>query len=607
MEYLWVVIILVVAVIVWWLVSLVWGKPWTVKGLFFRTFARLLLRSPELLTMLGILEKFGIHRHNTKFTDASEAFEDKFYQFFRKEQKLLRSYDRAKMNADVRLSANVMQVFLDDSVDGERFRHHDYPLNQMFGVQSEMPNFMMTLHPVISKREARNYVTRLGLFGQKFDQVLEGLRIREQKGCIPPHFVVLRVLDEMKNFISTPARENPLYTVFAEKLDKLEKVNQADRGLLLEQAAAQIEKVVYPAYQKLIGYFTALEHKATTDAGVWNLPDGDAYYANRLRSNTTTDYTPEQVHQIGLQEVERIEAKMRSIFAEQGYGAVENPTRKLNELGKEEQFLYQNSDDGRRAVLVEYQRLLDEIDSKLDPYFNLRPKAGIKVERIPEFKEKTSPGAYYQLPSMDGKRPGTFYANLRDMKETQKFGMKTLAYHEGIPGHHFQISISMELKKVPYFRRVLPFTAYVEGWAMYAEQLCREIGMYQDDPYGELGSLDSELFRAVRLVVDTGIHYKRWTREQAIEYMQAHSAQELESVVSEIERYFVMPGQACAYKIGMIKILELREKAKTSLGENFDLRTFHDAVLQNGSLPLSILEECIDAYIAQQKLLQPEP
>ena len=601
MEYVWIIIILVVAVLAWWLVSLIWGKPWTVKGMFFRTFARLLLRSPELLTMLGILEKFGIHRHNAKFTDASEAFEDKFYQFFRKEQKTLRSYDRTRMDPAVRLSADIMQVFLDDSVEGERFRHHDYPLNQMFGIQSEMPNFMMTIHPVVSKKEARNYVIRLGLFGRKFDQVLEGLHIRESKGCLPPHFVILRVLDEMKNFISTPPRENPLYTLFAEKLSGLEKLSQADRTQLLNDAAAQIDTVVYPAYHKLIDYFNTLEQKTAADAGVWNLPDGDAYYANRLRTNTTTDYTPEQVHQIGLQEVDRLEGKMRSIFIELGYGMIENPTRKLNELGKDEQFLYQNTDDGRRAALVEYQRILDEVDSKLDPIFNLRPKTGIKVERIPEFREKTSAGAYYQMPSMDGKRPGTFYANLRDMKETQKFGMKTLAYHEGIPGHHFQIAITMELKKVPYFRRVLPFTAYVEGWAMYAEQLCREIGMYQDDPYGELGSLDSELFRAVRLVVDTGIHYKRWTREQAIEYMQAHSAQELESVVSEIERYFVMPGQACAYKIGMIKIVALREKARAALGEKFDLRTFHDAVLKNGSLPLSILEQVIDEYIAKQK------
>lgn len=603
MEYLWIGFALIVALLAWWLFNLVWGKPWTVKGMFLRTFARLLLRSPELLTMLGILEKFGIHRHNTKFTDASEAFEDKFYQFFRKEQKTLRSYDRTRMEPAVRLSADIMQAFLDESVEGEQFRHHDYPLNQMFGVQSEMPNFMMTLHPVVSKKEARNYVIRLGLFGRKFDQVLEGLHIRESKGCLPPHFVILRVLEEMKNFISTPSRENPLYTVFAEKLSGLEKLSQADRTQLLDNAADQIDTVVYPAYHKLIDYFSALEQKTKADAGVWYLQEGDAYYANRLRTNTTTNYTPEQVHQIGLQEVDRLEGKMRSIFTELGYGMIESPTRKLNELGKDEQFLYQNTDDGRRAALVEYQRILDEVDSKLDAFFNLRPKAGIKVERIPEFREKTSAGAYYQMPSMDGKRPGTFYANLRDMKETQKFGMKTLAYHEGIPGHHFQIAITMELKKVPYFRRVLPFTAYVEGWAMYSEQLCREIGMYQDDPYGELGSLDSELFRAVRLVVDTGIHYKRWTREQAIEYMQAHSAQELESVVSEIERYFVMPGQACAYKIGMIKIVELREKARAALGEKFDLRTFHDAVLKNGSLPLSILEQVIDEYIAKQKML----
>ncbi|HQP08935.1 MAG TPA: DUF885 family protein, partial [Anaerolineaceae bacterium] len=303
MEYLWIVITLVVAVLAWWLVSLIWGKPWTVKGMFFRTFVRLLLRSPELLTMLGILEKFGIHRHNAKFTDASEAFEDKFYQFFRKEQKTLRSYDRTRMDPAVRLSADIMQVFLDDSVEGERFRHHDYPLNQMFGIQSEMPNFMMTIHPVVSKKEARNYVIRLGLFGRKFDQVLEGLHIRESKGCLPPHFVILRVLDEMKNFISTPPRENPLYTVFAEKLSGLEKLSQADRTQLLNDAAAQIDTVVYPAYHKLIDYFNILEQKTAADAGVWNLPDGDAYYANRLRTNTTTDYTPEQVHQIGLQEV----------------------------------------------------------------------------------------------------------------------------------------------------------------------------------------------------------------------------------------------------------------------------------------------------------------
>ena len=291
---------------------------------------------------------------------------------------------------------------------------------------------------------------------------------------------------------------------------------------------------------------------------------------------------------------------MRAIFERLGYANVENPTRKLNELGKEERFLYANTDEGRAACLGEYQRILDEMNAALDPYFAVRPKAILKVERVPEFREKTSAGAYYQMGALGGGRPGIFFANLRDMNEIHKFGMKTLSYHEGIPGHHFQISIAQELKGVPIFRRMLPFTAYAEGWALYAEKLAREIGMYRDDPYSELGCLDSELFRAVRLVVDTGIHYKRWTREQAIEYMSAHAAQEQESVISEIERYIVMPGQACAYKIGMIKILELRERTQKALGAAFDLREFHDVILKNGSLPLSILDEIVQAYIRQK-------
>jgi uncharacterized protein (DUF885 family) len=240
---------------------------------------------------------------------------------------------------------------------------------------------------------------------------------------------------------------------------------------------------------------------------------------------------------------------------------------------------------------------LDEIDKIIPEVFDILPKAALEVQRVPEFREKTTAGAYYQPADLGGSRPGVFYANLRDMKEIQKFGMKTLAYHEGNPGHHFQIAIAMELKGVPFFRRMVPFTAYVEGWAMYAENLARELGAYKDDPYGELGFLDSILFRAVRLVVDTGIHYKRWTREQAIGYMEKHSAQARESIVSEVERYFVMPGQACSYKIGEIKMLELREKAQKEMGDRFDLRQFHNVVLKNGGMPLTILEKVIDEYI----------
>jgi len=597
MTYVYILLGLLVLLLAWFLIALIWGKPWSVKGLYLRTFLKFALKGPELLTMLGILEKLGIHGHNAKLSDASEAFQDKMYVFIRRDLGLLRSYPRQRQDKATLLSTDIMDWFLDDILRGERFRHHDYPINQMFGIQSELPNFMMTLHPVVSKLEGRNYVKRLGRFGVKFGQVMEGLLAREKKGCIPPKFVIRRVLDEMTAFIAKPAKENPLYTVFKDKLEKLPKVSATDRESLLGAAETEITRTVYPAYQKFIDYFTELEKKATTEDGVWKLPDGEAYYAYCLRSSTSTDYTPAQVHEIGLAEVERIEAEMAAILEKEGYKDIKNPTKKLAEFGKEDRFLYPNTDEGRAAALAEYQRILEDIDASLDPYFAVRPKAKLKVERVPEFREKTSAGAYYMPGDLTGSRPGVFYANLRDMKEVHKFGMKTLAYHEGIPGHHFQLSIAQELKGVPFFRRMVPFTAYAEGWALYAEKVAREIGKYKDDPYSELGCLDAELFRAVRLVVDTGIHYKKWTREQAIEYMEAHSAQDHDSVVSEIERYIVMPGQACAYKIGMIKVVELREKAMSALGDKFDLRQFHDVVLKNGSMPLNILEQVMGEHI----------
>lgn len=597
MIIIYILIAVAVLLLAWFLIALIWGKPWSVRGLYLRTFLKFALKGPELLTMLGILEKLGIHGHNAKLSDASEKFQDKIYAFIRRDLRLLRSYSRRRQSRDNLLSTDIMDWFLDDQVREERYRHHDYPVNQMFGIQSEMPNFMMTLHPVISKLEASNYIKRLNRFGVKFDQVMEGLLVREKKGILPPKFVIHRVLDEMNAFTANPAEENPLYTVFKEKLEKLDKVSAADREKLLAGARQAITNTVYPAYQKLIAYFTGIEKTATDEDGAWKLPDGEAYYAHCLRSSTTTEYTPAEVHAMGLKEVERIEEEMRLLFEKLGQKNVKNPAGKLHKLGKDEHYLYPNTDEGRRAALEEYQRILDEMNASLDPYFAVRPKAALKVERVPEFREKTSAGAYYMPGDLSGKRPGVFYANLRDMKEIHKFGMKTLSYHEGIPGHHFQLSIAQELKGLPVFRRMVPFTAYAEGWAMYAEKLAGEMGMYRDDPAGELGCLDSELFRAVRLVVDTGIHYKKWTREQAIEYMEAHSAQEHESVVSEIERYIVMPGQACAYKIGMIKMLELRHRAQQVLGDRFDIRRFHDVVLKNGSMPLTLLEQVVEEYI----------
>ena len=582
-------------IFLWWLISLIWGKPWSLNLFFSRVFLDILFDNPEILTMVGILERLGIYCHNSKLEDASDAHVTKQFAKMKRFLRILRSYDQVRMKGTQPLSADIMDWFIEDQLRQEPFRYNDYPVNQMFGIQSQLPNLMMTLHPLNHIRGARTYIRRLGKFGIKIDQTLEGLRIREEKGSLPPNFTVRHVLEEMTSFIDPPAKENPLYTVFEDKIRDL-KLASGAKSKLLEGVEREINQTVYPAYQRLIDYFIALEPKATGDHGVWNLTDGDAYYTQRLRSSTSTELTPEEVHEIGLREVARIEGEMSAILEALGHEST-NPAKQLATFGEEERFLYPDTDQGRVDCIADFQRMLDEMDQAIDEVFAIRPEAGLEVHRVPEFREKTMAGAYYQPPDLGGSRPGVFYVNQRDMKEIQQFGMKTLAYHEGIPGHHFQLAIAMELKGVPHFRRMIPFTSYAEGWAMYAENLARELGAYQDDPYGELGFLDSILFRAVRLVVDTGIHNKRWSREQAIEYMEAHSAQARESIVSEIERYFVMPGQACSYKIGEIKILELREKAKRELGDQFDLRQFHDVVLKNGAVPLTILEKIVDEYI----------
>lgn len=592
-------IMLLGIVCVWFLYSLFWGKPWSVNLLYLRTFLWFAVDNPELLTTLGILEKLGITFHNAKLSDISIAHETRMIKRLRKDLAILRSYDKTKMSQMQRLSTEILEWFLENQAERfEPFRFHDYPLNQMFGIQSQSPNFMMTVHPLDKPIEADHFIRRLGQFGKRFDQVMENLLIREQKGVIPPKFVIRHVIDEMTAFSGTAADENPLYIVFAEKTEKIKKLSPAERLRLLDRVAREIERTVYPAYRKVIDYLQTLEGKATTDDGVWKLPDGDAFYAYCLWSNTTTEASPKEVHETGVREVARIEGEMREILGQLGLVEIENPAARLAELAREERFLFSNDETGRAAALETYQKILDEMGRTLGKYFNVLPKAKLKVARVPVFLEKTSALAYYQMGDLSGNRPGTFYANLRDMKEIYRFGMKTLAYHEGIPGHHFQLAIAMELKGVPFFRRLVPFTAYAEGWALYAERLAAEMGVYGNDPYGDLGRLDAELFRAVRLVVDTGIHSMRWTREQAIAYMEAHSASAHESVVSEIERYIVMPGQACAYKMGMLKILALREKAQQALGERFDLRWFHDLILLNGAMPLALLERLVEEAAA---------
>lgn len=587
------------------LVNLVWFRPFSLDLFFEKVFIEEALAKPELLTEIGIAEQFGYRRHNAHLDDLSIAKTEADAARLRQRLADLKAYDGRSQTPSQKLSTRVLAWFLESRVEGEPFRFHDYPVEQLWGVQNQTPDFLINAHAITDRRGAEDYLSRLGEVGRKFDQVIEGLEKRQQIGVIPPRFVIERVLAGMRDFAGKPAAENPLYTHFASRLAALDELAPADRATLLTRCAQALDGGVVPAYRRLIAFFEQQLPRSTTDDGVWKLPDGDAYYRHLLREQTSTRMTPQEVHDLGLAEVARIEAEMKAILLAQAeLRPQESVAQALARLAREPRFLYPDNDDGRRAALADYSAMLREQLERSKALFGRLPAAQIEVRRVPEFKDKTAPGAYYNPPAMDGTRPGVFFANLRDMAETPKFGMRTLAIHEGVPGHHFQIAIAQELRGVPTFRKVLPFTAYMEGWALYTEWLGKDMGLYANDPYGDLGRLQAEMFRAVRLVVDTGIHFKRWPRERAIAYMVEKTGLAESGVIAEIERYIVDPGQACAYKIGMLRIQAARARAEQALGARFDaqaLKDFHDMLLAGGALPLEVLDEQVDAWITQRR------
>jgi uncharacterized protein (DUF885 family) len=574
-------------------------RPISPRLFYERVFAEFILQEPEAISSLGLLPP-ALDWMADELGDYSPAKQQRLQAKLKRDLATLREYDRASL-ADP-LSYDTLESFLLTQVEGEPYKLHDYPLNQLFGVQSNLPTFMATQHRVVNATSARDYVKRLQAFPRVVGEVMQGLQAREQAGIIPPAFVVEKVLSEMRGFVGKPARDNILYTALAEKIGKAAKpLSDAERQEVLAQAESVIQSQVYPAYQRWIDYYSALQPKAQArgNTGAWALPQGEAYYAWEVKQHTTTSMSAEDIHQLGLREVARIGAEMDSILKGQGLseGSIGERVRQIGERADQ---LYPDTEAGRQQILADYQAMIDHIDAKLGSAFHVRATQPVKVERIPVFKEATSPGAYYNPPALDGSRPGVFYANLRSVKEIPRFGMRTLAYHEAVPGHHFQLSIQQKIEGVPTFRKLLPVTAYAEGWALYAERLASELG-FQPTPLDELGRLQGEVFRAVRLVVDTGMHAKRWSREQAIDYMVAQTGMPDTDVVAEIERYLVNPGQALAYKVGMNVILDLREEAKRELGARFQLARFHDTVLTGGALPMPLLQQRVRAWIAQEK------
>lgn len=477
------------------------------------------------------------------------------------------------------------------------FGYNPYPATQLTGPHIDIPNLMDGQHAVATLADAEDYLARVEGIAAALDGV--GAKVSEdaEMGVIPPRFAVTKIVAMLEAFAGKPLEETPLYSNFVAKLETADEIADTDKARLTGAVETAVTEGALPAYARLAALFASLEERAPEEAGIWAQPGGEALYEALVRTRGDTALSADEIHQIGLDEVARLTAEMDAVFRTQGIteGTV---GERMAALALDPRFLFPNTDEGRRDLLALVNRQVAEIDAKLPQAFGTIPSQELVVRRIPEYSEATSPGGYYEPPSIDGARPGTYWINLQDTAVWPSYRLPPLTHHEGNPGHHFQVALSLAAGDIPFPRRVTFFTSYAEGWALYSELVAAELGIYDDDPWGNLGRLQSELFRAVRLVVDTGLHKKRWSREEAIDYMFATTGMPMIDVVIEIERYAVWPGQALAYKLGQLKILELRERARTELGDRFDIREFHDVILLGGSLPMAVLERRVEDWIA---------
>lgn len=511
----------------------------------------------------------------------------------------LTQFGRAGLSEAGQLSYDIAMFRQALNVEGTRYHYGNfggrpapYVVSQLGGAYYSVPDFLDTQHPVRTREDADAYLSRLEAYARNIGQETERVQHDASVGVIPPEFILDKAISNLERLRAAPAAQSTLVRSIARR------AAAANLGGDYEARAAQL--VSGPIAAALEGQLAALRtirRRATRDAGVWKLPAGESYYQYALKANNTTEMTGDEVHQMGLEQVRELHAQLDTLLRGQGYtqGSVGD---RINALNREERFLWPNTDAGRAELLASLNRQIAEITPLLPRVFNTLPRAALEIRRVPVEIEQGAPGGYYQGAPLDNSRPGIYYINLKDTHEWPKLGLPTLTWHEGVPGHHFQISIAREAGELPIYRRTGGFSAYSEGWALYAERVADELGVYEDDPFGKIGYLQSYLFRATRLVVDSGLHAKRWTREQAIRWMIDNAAEPEGSAVREIERYIVWPGQATAYKIGQTVIANLRAEAERRMGSRFDIKAFHDVVLLGGAMPLTVLERRVRAWMA---------
>ena len=471
-----------------------------------------------------------------------------------------------------------------------------YAVDQLFSIPVVLPQFLENQHAIQDEAGARSYVSRLQAVEKKIDQVRANFDLQKAHGALPPQVAMEGAAAQIRELITPEPAGSALVMSFKRKLDAL-PLPVERREALVAQAVDAVRRHANPAYARLLARLDAEIAKAPGDRGVWALPGGDAFYDASLRWNTSTDLDADQIHAIGLSEVARIEGDMDALLRAQGI-AKGSVGERMSALLTDARFQYADSDVGRAELIADIRRHLAALEPHIAAYFSRTPPQSLDVRPVSKEAEAGAPGAYYVQPAMDGSRPGVFFINLGRLEANTRWTLPTLTYHEGSPGHHFQIAIGQALTDLPMLRRSLNPSAFTEGWALYAEQLAAEMGLYRNDPFGDLGRLRAELFRSVRLVVDTGLHRKRWTPRQAIDYMRSHTGMPESEVRNEVYSYLVQPGQACSYKIGHLKFVELRERAREALGERFDIRAFHELVLGNGAVPLAVLEASVDDWIS---------
>ena len=554
---------------------------------FFRTFTDEWVRmNPNLAIQSRYFAGAQQERLERQITPLTAAWRRQRGALAQRGLKQLAAFDTSPLTASQRVSADLMKWQLELVVEEQQYDDLRFPLEQFAGANVTLVNMLTVVHPLNSERDGMNYLARLRHVATRMNEVTADARARAAKRLVPPRFIIQATLDQMKQFVAVPPAQNPFVAAFRERIGATGAIPAQRRDEMVGAAERITATQVYPAWRKAIALLEPLVAATTDDAGLWRFENGASAYAFQLKRFTTTTLTPAAIHDIGLREVARIEKEMDSILTRLGRsdGSVAERVGRL-----EKDLAYPLTPAGRMQIMADIDGIIADARDRSAALFDRVPRAPVVARPFPAFRENAA-AASYGAPSQDGSRPGTFQIPLRPSRMT-KFGLRTLVYHETVPGHHFQIALEVENRSVPRFRQISalgPISALNEGWALYAEQLAAESGWYDNDLEGLLGQLDAALFRARRLVVDTGIHARKWTRQQAVDYGIEPS---------EVDRYVVNPGQACAYSIGLLKIVEQREKARTALGGRFSPRTFHNAVLEAGTVPLAILDRQVDAYI----------